>query len=120
MVSICFNLIKFTKGEAEKMMDDPQEYISFSIDCCDKQHSMVAKTQACKLLESLCDNIDGAVTFITNLTCSAVGLALQGPGAQLYDNTIMEMQNEPFFQSDPVIIVDTCLLVLTVMSYILP
>jgi len=39
---------------------------------------MVPKTQACKLIESLCDNIDGAVTFITNIACSAINLALQG------------------------------------------
>ena len=88
VVQVCFNLIKFTKSEAEKMRDDPQEYISFSLDCCDKQQSMVPKTQACKLIESLCDNIDGAVTFITKFTCSALNLALQGPGAELPEPTI--------------------------------
>jgi len=36
VVQICCNLIKLTKGEAERMKDDPQEYINFSLDCCDK------------------------------------------------------------------------------------
>ena len=76
VIQICLNLIKFTKSEAERMKDDPQEYINFSLDCCDKQHSMVPKTQACKLIESMCDNVDGAVTFISNLACSAINLAL--------------------------------------------
>ena len=70
------------------MVDDPQEYINFSLDCCDKQQSQVPKTQACKLVESMCDNIDGAVTFITNFTCSALNLSLQGNSAEVYDPTI--------------------------------
>lgn len=49
---------------------------------------MVPKTQACKLVESLCDNIDGAVTFITNFTCSALNMALQGPEAEVLDPSI--------------------------------
>ena len=75
-VQVCLNLIKFTRHEAENMVNDPQEYINFSLDCCDKQHSMVPKTQACKLIESLCDNVDGAVTYISNLSCSAIMRAL--------------------------------------------
>lgn len=39
VVQICCNLIKLSKSEAEQMRDDPQEYINFSLDCCDKQHS---------------------------------------------------------------------------------
>jgi len=81
---------------------------------------MVPKTQACKLIEALCDSIDGSVSFITNLACSAINLALQGPNGEIFDPSIMEMQSEPFFQSDPVLIADTCLIVFTVMSYILP
>jgi len=68
----------------------------------------------------MCDNIDGAVTFITNLSCSAINLAMQGPGAEVYDQSILEMREEPFFQSDKVLIADACLIVFTVMSYILP
>ena len=37
VIQICFNLIKFTKSEAERMLDDPQEYINYTLDCCDKQ-----------------------------------------------------------------------------------
>lgn len=81
---------------------------------------MVPKTQACKVLESLCDNIDGSVTFITNLACGAINVALQGATTQNYDSDLAEFKDEPFFQSDPILIVDSCLMILTVMSYILP
>ena len=97
VIQICFNLIKFTKSEAERMLDDPQEYINFTLDCCDKQQSMVPKTQACKLIESMCDNIDGAVTFISNLACSAVNRSLQGPTGEVFGTSLMERENEPFF-----------------------
>lgn len=90
VVQVCFNLIKFNRSEAQQMLDDPQDYINFTLDCCDKQQSQVPKTQACKLVESLCDNIDGSVTFITNLCCSAINLALQGPGAEVFDKQILE------------------------------
>lgn len=36
VVQVCLNLIKFTKSEAQEMINDPQEYINFSLDCCDK------------------------------------------------------------------------------------
>ena len=120
VIKICFNLIKFTRDEAQKMKDDPQEYINFTLDCCDKQQSMVPKTQACKLIESMCDNVDGAVTFITNLSISAINLAMRGTASDDIDQSIYEWQNEPFFQSEKVLITDTCLIVFTVMSYILP
>ena len=68
----------------------------------------------------MCDNIDGAVTFIVNLGCSAINLALQGPGGEVLDASISEYQSEPFFQSEPVLIADACLMVFTVISYILP
>ena len=37
IVEVCYNLIKFTRSEASKMMDEPQEYINYTLDCCDKQ-----------------------------------------------------------------------------------
>ena len=98
VVQVCLNLIKLTRSEAERMLDDPQEYINFTVDCCDKQMSDVPKTQACKLIESLCDNIEGSVTFIANLTCSAINLALQGPEkAEVLEPSIVNWQNDPFF-----------------------
>ena len=45
----------------------------------------------------MCDNIDGAVTFITNLACSAINLAMQGQGAPIYEPSINQMTAEPFF-----------------------
>ena len=38
----------------------------------------------------------------------------------MFDQTIQQWQQEPFFQSDRVLIADACMIVLTLMSYILP
>lgn len=58
------------------MVKDPDSFINLALDTCDKQKSKIAKTQAAKLLEAICDNIDGAVSFITFFTCQSLSLAL--------------------------------------------
>lgn len=103
------------------MMSDPTEYISFSLDCVDKQKSMVPKTHACKLIESICDSVHTANSYITKFCCSVINLVYGGSQAEgLYDKSILQLQHEVFFQSDQVLIVDTCLLMLTCMSYVIP
>lgn len=64
---------------------------------CDKQKSQVVKTQGAKLLESMCDNIDGVVSFVTLFTCQSICLAL-GNGLQS-DSTVasIELEKEHFY-----------------------
>lgn len=64
-------------SEAELIMNDPTEFVNLGLDCCDKQQSMIVKTQACKLLEHMCDNVDGAATCVTTFACNALNVALQ-------------------------------------------
>ena len=47
------------------MYDNPANFVSLALDTCDKQKSNIVKTQAAKLIEGLCDNIDGSVTLTT-------------------------------------------------------
>jgi hypothetical protein len=58
-------MIKTSKEEYEQMIKDPDQFVNLALDTCDKQSSKVIKTQGAKLLESICDNIDGAITFTT-------------------------------------------------------
>ena len=83
---------------------------------------MTVKSQACKLLEAICDNVFGAITFVTFFSCSAVNMALQGEQGTVFDGEMMEsMKNCVFLQrTDPIFIADTCLLALTCMSYVIP
>ncbi len=104
-------------------MDDPQEFINLALDCCDKQKSQTVKTQACMLLEHICDNVDGGTTCITTFACNALNFALKKglSPALIAEQGLWGMENDPFLcNSQPVIIAETCIVALTVISYILP
>jgi chaperonin cofactor prefoldin len=63
ILDVCFNFIKTTENERQQMIDDPKDFVNLALDTCDKQQSMIVKTQAAKVLEAICDNIDGAITL---------------------------------------------------------
>jgi hypothetical protein len=58
------------------------------------------KTQAAKLLEAMCDNVDGAVSFVTLFSCQSISLVM-GSGSNP-DGTVdsIEALNEYFYQND--------------------
>lgn len=61
--------MRTTQPEYEQMIKDPEQFVALALDTCDKQKSRVVKTQAAKLLEAFCDNIDGATSFVTLFCC---------------------------------------------------
>ena len=77
LVMVALNLMKTTKAEYEQMLKDPDQFVNLALDTCDKQKSKVVKTQGAKLLESICDNLDGAVSYITIFCCSALNYSLK-------------------------------------------
>lgn len=119
IIQVALNLMKLQESEAEMIIQNPSEYISFTLDCCDKQESNVPKTQACKLLESVCDNIDGSLTQIAKFLCSVLNIALNGPSNAKVYLDVAKYQQEAFLLSDPILIADVCLLSLTNISYVL-
>jgi len=58
------------------MYDYPQEFVNLALDTCDKQQSNVVKTQAAKLFEGLCDNIDGAVSMTSYFCIQSLNLTM--------------------------------------------
>lgn len=66
----------------------------------------------------MCDNIDGAVSNITIFCCAAINTALQG--APVQPEQLLNMQDDPFLHNTPEIIAETCIVAMTVISYILP
>ncbi len=110
--------------------------MNLALDVCDKQKSRVIKTQGAKLLEAICDNIDGGVSFVTLFSCQSICLAL-GNGLT-NGNVVASIENvsQYFYQqvysqylssnfiagegSSKEIIAETCLVALTTISYILP
>jgi hypothetical protein len=65
-------MLQTTNEEKEVLEDSAQEFFTLAIDTVDKQESQVIKTQGAKMLEALCDYIDGSVTFATVFTLDAL------------------------------------------------
>jgi hypothetical protein len=115
-------LIKLTQSEAVMIIEDPNEYIQLSLDCVDKQQSNIPKTHGVKLIESMCDCVHFANMFITKFCCSAINLMMNSSQEEhIYDKDVLQMaSSDIFLQSEPTIVVDTCLLILISMSYAIP
>ena len=73
---VAFNLLRTQESEIELLHNDPDEFVQLALDACDKQKSKIVKTQAAKLLEAMCDNVDGAVSFVTLFSCQSISLAM--------------------------------------------
>ena len=71
-------MLKTTQSELDMVTKDPEQFVQLALDTCDKQRSKVVKTQAAKLIDTLCDNIDGSLSFITLFCCQAISIALEG------------------------------------------
>jgi len=122
IVSVCLNLMRTMTQEADLLLSDPQEFTNMALDCCDKQKSEIIKTHACKLLENMCDNVDGATTVVTTFCCNAMHLALNnGQANPIAPEGLWNMEQDTFIAgTNPNIVAETCILALTVISYILP
>lgn len=75
LVDVAFVMMRTTASELLQMTKDAEQFINLALDTCDKQKSEVIKTQGAKLLESICDNIDGSVSFATQFSCWAINKA---------------------------------------------
>mmetsp|Transcript_12871 Transcript_12871/g.21770 ORF Transcript_12871/g.21770 Transcript_12871/m.21770 type:complete len:724 (-) Transcript_12871:115-2286(-) len=112
------------------MVDDPKEFVNLALDTCDKQKSYVVKTQASKLFEGLCDNIDGAVTLTSYFCIQAINLTLSkesGKEKVQLDNisNIINQGHDHLLEqssfmknSKPDAVFDASIVVLGVLSYV--
>lgn len=122
VLDICFTLIRASEKEKALLEEDPEEFVSLGLDVCGKQRSKVAKTEAAKLLEGLCDCVDGVASFCFKFCCEAVKLAVQNwdlPTTKA--NPILG----PFIETSVFLLtsskeelLETSLTVLTVVSYL--
>lgn len=130
MLDVGLNLIKTTETERQQMYDDPQEFVNLALDTCDKQQSVVVKTQAAKLFEGLCDNIDGAVTVTSYFCIQGINMTLSKESQkenyeitnfaanidQAHKNLI---EHCSFIKnSKPDVIVEAGIMVLALLSYV--
>ena len=130
ILDVGMNLIKCTETERMTMLNDPPDFVALALDTCDKQESMTVKTQAAKLFEGLCDNIDGAVTYTTYFCCHAINLTLSKErnkemleitdfSASIEQAHRVLVEGSTFVKnSKPDVVIESSILVLGALSYV--
>jgi len=120
--NVCLPLMRTTSQELEKFQNNPKEFVMLATDTCDDQKSKIAKTQAAQLLENICDNIDGSLKFVVSVSLAIMECSLHGDFTSLASEKIAllnDYQNSLFIsQTDPKIQLDTCIVALSVLSYL--
>lgn len=145
IVEVILDLLATSKKEFETLSNSPEDFVTLALDTCDKQviifffffffilllllttkikTSETYKTGAAQLLESLCDHIDGTLTQIIYLmtTIMKYSIDCSSPNEiqQRYP-LLAEFQNCKFLEKkSSEIRIETGLLILTVVSYLIP
>ena len=124
IMDVVLVLIRSTETEKEWMMTEPDNFVNLALDTCDKQSSDLCKTEAAKLLEALCDHIDGALTFTALFCCEAIRYVCRGGSvAELQNNAVLgpiSAHSMFLLKSRPESILETCLMAMTGISYLTP
>lgn len=66
-----------TKHLQRLIDEDPEEYYKRRADLCQKQEIDTIEGSAMKIMESLCDDVDGAATFVVGWAVSVIRNAIQ-------------------------------------------
>jgi len=109
-------------GELEEMSDNPTQFVNIALDTCDRQRLMILKCQAAKLVETMCDRVDGELVN-TGLVCSQIleyALTKEGDISK-YDKYSAVYEGSCFLKTaTDEELIDVGFMVLTVLSYSLP
>lgn len=103
------NTLHLTESDKDQVESNPNEFVDLGMDICERQESETVKTTGAKLLEMICDNIDGALTCMVNLACSLLEATLNGSG--------LGEGMEYFSEMDQETRIDLCVIMLCTVSY---
>ena len=123
VTDILLVLLRSTRKELDSMVNDPENFVNLAIDACTKQDSETPKTESIKVLEGLCEHIDGCLSFTSVLCCESIKYACNGAKPEDLTKYPMlgQLKNTSAFllKSTSEIIVETCLLVIADLSYLM-
>lgn len=121
IIEIIFVFLRASPKEISDLQNDPKGFVQFSLDICEKQESETCKTEAAKLLEEFCDHIDGCVTFVSLITSNAIDYCMSDQKNIDNYECLKPFKNTMFFsRTSAELIIDTCILVMTNISYLTP
>lgn len=105
------NALTTTKEEVEKSQTDAQEFVNLGMDICETQESGNIRTTAAKLLEAICESIDGALSFFIGLIVQSFDISLSGRLSNTNSDQIS------YYTYDEEKILSNCLIMLCIVSY---
>lgn len=126
--------------ELEYIQDNPKDFVYLAIDTCDNQvhytvrtyflifflpqKSETVKTQTAQFLETLCDHIDGSLTFTAVFCFAALEYSLLSNNTEEIPTKfgVLSDYTDCIFitKTTPITRVETCLLITAMLSYALP
>jgi len=109
VLSLIFPLLRATKEEYEGMLKDADNFVNLAADTCDDHNSKIIKTEAAALLENICEEIDGTLTFVFDFSIT------------LIQNACSSLSNNAsFFASitPPAFLLDAAFTALAIVSYL--
>jgi len=120
-------LMFLTTSEKEYIQatEEPKEFMNYALDVSDKHESKTVKTQAAKWLESFWDKIDGCISFCSMFWIQSIDCYINGNqnSMEMRPNylVLIEFFKGKFLGSkSPEIIIESCVMSLTIISYLLP
>lgn len=124
IVDIVLVMLRSSKKEIKSMKTDPENFVNLAIDACEKQESETCKTEAAKLLEALCDHIDGCMSFTSIFCCEAIKYGCRREANEALANypLLSQFYTRSMFllKSNHELIIETCIMVMSDISYLTP
>ena len=115
ILSLVFPSLRTTKEEYDEMIKDPNNFVNLASDTCEDHNSKIIKTEAAALLETLSEELDGCLTFVTDLCIDLINKSCNSTQLPIktFDKSYFITKTPPLF------IVDTSLVVLSILSYLI-
>ncbi|KAL4471311.1 hypothetical protein ABPG73_018224 [Tetrahymena malaccensis] len=124
LLEVIFPLMRSSQSEQESLENNPEEFVRLALDTCDRQISYSYKCAAAKLLETVCDYIDGFETIVSLLLIQIVGFSIKFENITDVDANYPNLTpfKETVFMSktERHIRIETCFVALSVLSYLTP
>jgi len=122
VIEVGMPLMRSSKSEVDMFYDQPDDFVTLALDTCDKQLSEITKTAAAKMIENICDHIDGALSFVCFIAFEIINdtIATSLSPETPISPQLLEYSKGKFLMSPPDIKVETCLMIVSVLSYIIP
>ncbi|EGR28514.1 hypothetical protein IMG5_173700 [Ichthyophthirius multifiliis] len=124
LLEVIFPLMCTSQAEQDTFLTNPEEFVRFSLDTCDRQLSYTYKCASAKLLETICDYIDGFETIVSLLLLQIMSASISCENLESMDSQFPSLS---IFKSTVFLSkcprekrIETCLIGLSVLSYLTP